>query len=479
MKQSSSLGGFSRGALISVVGVVLGGIFSYLTRKILVVHLSTEEYGFFYSIFSLACFGLALSDVGLGRSTTILMAKSVASENFIKMRQHFNVGFWFKAASSFFLALLFAVVAPIFFRQENVFVGGHQTLMILALFLPLQSLSGLFTASLNALQRYSARSIYQTLYFFIVMAVVLTGSFTTNKLLVPAIAYLLAALVLVVAGYYHLSKYSLKISFQLGTLISDWRENWFYAKWISLTVLAINTMNYLDTVMLFKVGGVASAAGYQVALPVAQIGRSFIVIPVIFAPVASDLWQKNRPNEIARICHFMTLAMLFFAGVLVMLLLPFAGDLLAIMFDERYRYVSRTLLILGGSMPILLIAEFYLNTLNAIEKPEKAAKVALSGMVLNIVFNFILIPRMGSSGAALATFSSYALIAIFAYTYLRKDISLRIPIKVLFLWLPVILYGGLFVESPGSHVLLVLLVVVYIGAGIVIGYREFFKLKRF
>ncbi len=479
MKNDSSLGKFSKGATISTVGVILGGIFSYLTRKILLVNLTAAEYGFFYSAFSLACLGLAISDVGLGRSTTLLIAKSFALGKKLDMRRHYSAGFWFRVVSSLFLALLFGVMAPQFFREENVLVNGSETLLLLALFLPLQSLSGLLIGSLDALQRFSARSIYQALYYIIITVLVFAGFFTDSKLPVPAAAYLLAALALVVIGFFHLQKFDLKISFRLNDISATWRENWFYAKWISLSVMAINTMNYLDTLMLSKVGGLAAAADYQVALPAAQIGRSLIVIPVIFAPVASNLWQKNKPAEIARICQLLTLVMLYCSGAVVMFLLPFGGDLLEFLFDERYRGVSQTLLILGSSMPILIIAEFYLSTLNGIEKPAAAAKVALLGMLANILLNILLIPHWGPSGAAVATLLSYLVIVVMTFYCLHRDISLKISMGSFLYWLPVVCYIFCFFRVPNNVFTLLFFAMVYLGLGVFIWFRKPWKSSYF
>lgn len=478
MEKNSGLIRFSQGALISTAGIILGGIFSYLTRKFLLLQLSATEYGFFYSVFSLASLGLALSDLGLGRATTLLMAKSAAGRNLIQMQRHFNLGFWFRAVGGSFLAILFFVAASFFFRQENSLAGSTQLLLIMSIFLPLQSLSGLCIGSFDALQQFTTRNIFQTLYYLLVMTAVLIGFLLPPKLLVPAFAYLIAALISVVIGYCILKKIGLKVSFKPRFFLSVWRENWAYVKWISLSVMAINTMNYLDTIMLSKIAGITSAADYQVALPVAQIGRSFIVLPVIFTPLATDLWHQNRADEIARICRLLTLVMLFSLGLIAMFLLPLGGDVLALLFDEQYRAVSTTLLILGCGMPILIIAEFYLNTLNAIEKPAIAATVAIVGMLANVVFNLMFIPEFGPSGAALATLLSYLIISGITYVCLNRYVLLKIPATVFILSLPVILYFICFYSRKVTSFGTFVLVVVYLGIGLIVGSQEFAGLVK-
>ena len=116
----------------------------------------------------------------------------------------------------------------------------------------------------------------------------------------------------------------------------------------------------------------------------------------------------------------------------MLLLFPLAGWLISFLFDKQYMWVGSTLIVLGCGMPLLVIAEFYLNTLNSIEKPRLAAYAALLGLVCNVAANLILIPRFNVLGAALATSLSFLVIIIIAYWHLQKIIDLQIDWQHIF-----------------------------------------------
>ena len=185
-------------------------------------------------------------------------------------------------------------------------------------------------------------------------------------------------------------------------------------------------MNHIDTLMLTWLHGLNSVAGYQVALPIAQIGRSLVFLPMIFMPIAADLWQRQQLTQIKEICNFVTLLMVFCTGAGFLLLWPLAGDLIVLLFDDRYRWAAPTLVVLGCGMPLLVVAQFYLNTLSGMERPRIAAISAFAGLFANIVLNLILIPHLGASGAALATILSFLLIALFTYFFLRRELALNL-----------------------------------------------------
>ena len=285
------------------------------------------------------------------------------------------------------MGLLVWFWAPTLLKNYFSFPAGLSTLFCLALFVPLQAVGGFVISSLEALQDFKARMVVQTLYYGTILGLVmlLTASLKT---LSPALAYSGAAILTLIGGFFYLnSRYGLHLDWNYKSWFAVWPETWIYARWLTLSIIALAIMNYIDTIMLTWLSDLNSVAGYQVALPIAQIARSLVFLPIIFMPIATDLWQRRQFMLIKDICNFVTLLMVFCAGAGFLFLLPFAGDLISILFDDRYRWVSSTLVVLGSGMPILVVAQFYLNTLNGMECPGIAAFASLSGLVANIIFD--------------------------------------------------------------------------------------------
>ncbi|HDS15624.1 MAG TPA: hypothetical protein ENN66_03250 [Proteobacteria bacterium] len=453
MPSASAYKSFSRGAALALTGVIAAGIISYLTRRILARELSPEEYGFFYGAFSFVSLGLAVVDLGLAKTGTVLMAKYAARGDRQTVNLFFSIVFIIKLSSSVLVGILVWFWSPILVQNYFSFPGGLPTMRCLALFIPLQTLGGLAIGSLEAMQDFGTRTLLQTIYYAIVLALVfiLTKRFNT---LAPALAYCAGAIFLL-TGIIHLARrHNLRVIWKRRAWGKAWPETWVYARWLTLSVVALGTMNYIDTLMLTWLSDLPSVAGYQVALPLAQIGRSLIFLPVVFMPIAAGLWQRNQLHQLRESCSFITLLMSFCSGAAFLLLLPEAGNLMALLFHERYRWAASSLVALGSGMPLLVLAEFYLNTICGMEQPRVAAGAALLGLLVNIFANLIFIPRFGALGAALATLLSYFLVALGAWFYLLRKLAFRLPwrplLSLILCPLPLALLFDLKVAPKGS-----------------------------
>lgn len=470
---------FTRGALISLIGVLLAGIVSYLTRRVLVLNLSPVEYGFFFSIFSLVSLGLAVVDLGLGNSGTVLMAKYSAQKKMGRVNLFFSVILLLKLLTGLLLGFLIWFWAPYLLKNYFSFSAGMSTVLCLALFVPLQAVGGFVISSLEAMQDFKARTIVQVIYYSTVLGLVLLLT-SYLKTLAPALAYCGASILALTGGFLYLkTRHGLYLDWNYRNWFLAWPETWIYARWLTLSVIALATMNYIDTLMLTWLSDLNNVAGYQVALPIAQIARSLVFLPIIFMPIAADLWQRRQLEQIKDICNFITLLMVFCAGAGFLFLLPFAGDLISILFDDRYRWSASTLIVLGSGMPILVVAQFYINTLNSIESPGIAAIAALFGLVSNIALNFFLIPHCGALGAAMATILSFLIIIIVAYFHLRRKLILCISCKSLSVLLILVIASSVFYRfSSGNWIWLTATLLIYCGTGLSMLYSHFVELKH-
>lgn len=472
---------FTRGAAISLLGVLLAGIISYLTRRVLVLHLSPVAYGFFYSAFAFASLGLAVVDLGLGNSGTVLMAKYAARGEMGRVNLFFSIILLLKLLTGLLLGLLIWFWAPRLVSDYFSFADGLTTMLCLSLFIPLQAVGGFVINSLEAMKDFKIRTVIQILYYGVIFGLVF---FLTDHLntLAPALAYCGAAALILVGGLIYLkARYGLCFAWRYRRWLMVWPEAWTYARWLTLSVIALATMNYIDTLMLTWLSGLNSVAGYQVALPIAQIARSLVFLPIIFMPIAADLWQRRQLTQIKEICNFITLLMVFCAGVGFLLLLPLAGDLISLLFDDRYRWAAPTLVVLGSGIPILVVAQFYLNTLSGMERPRIAAIAALIGLFANIVLNLILIPRFGALGAALATLLSYFLIAFFTYLNLRRELALNLswrPMLILLVMALLPVTGFKFCGGYVGRLWLLGVLPLYCGVGFFMLRSRFVALKR-
>lgn len=87
-------------------------------------------------------------------------------------------------------------------------------------------------------------------------------------------------------------------------------------------------------------------------------------------------------------------------------------------------------------VPFLLIA-FYFGAISgyigaifaAVNRTDIYAKSTVMGALINTILNFLLVYKIGSIGAAIATLVSYFTVWLIRYYYMKKIISLKIKIK--------------------------------------------------
>ena len=65
---------FLRGSAVSLLGAGVLGLVNYLIRRTLCINMTLEDYGIFYSAFSLFIMGFGITDFGLTQSGTVMIA---------------------------------------------------------------------------------------------------------------------------------------------------------------------------------------------------------------------------------------------------------------------------------------------------------------------------------------------------------------------------------------------------------------------
>jgi len=197
----------------------------------------------------------------------------------------------------------------------------------------------------------------------------------------------------------------------------------------------INSINLISTKLdIIFIGYFLTATDvgyYSVAL---ALSRFFWFIPQSVArityPVTSEYWHKKEYDVIQKI---LTKAMKFSTLILLTIGLAvafLAEDIISTLFGNNFIYATAPLLILligtivrgGTSQPIG-------GSLSAINRPDLPLKMAILMIAINAPLNFILIPKIGIIGAALATTISLLVGTIVSLLLTIKKLSLKFDIK--------------------------------------------------
>lgn len=151
---------------------------------------------------------------------------------------------------------------------------------------------------------------------------------------------------------------------------------------------------------------------------------------ILFSQIFIDAWQLSAVDESdkrTRVRFFSKVFRVYSGGVFTVAsaLIVFCQFITTILVAKSYYESWRF-------VPILIIATTYsciVNFLASVYMAEKKSLMALltaaSGAVTNLVFNFILIPRIGANGAAIATVLAFLMVFITRGANARKYIKIN------------------------------------------------------
>lgn len=187
-----------------------------------------------------------------------------------------------------------------------------------------------------------------------------------------------------------------------------------------------------DTLMLGRLGDVPLAAG--------AFGITLLMVPLLFGVgiatavsiKVSQALGSQQPQQ-AREALRQGLYLAFAFGVLTLLgaltLLPFLGIFRQA--PEVTAIVSTFFIIYAFSCIPEMLAMCLRNHANSLNRPWPTFSIVFAGVLLNILFNYLLIfgkwgfPRLELEGAALATLIARSLTFVSLLVWLRRDRSVR------------------------------------------------------
>jgi PST family polysaccharide transporter len=174
-----------------------------------------------------------------------------------------------------------------------------------------------------------------------------------------------------------------------------------------LSGLAVVLYMRLDTLMLQHMSGSEAVGIYAAATRLSEL---WYAIPVVVATAAFPSLVHSHDQSDAMFCRNMRRLYFWFAWMAVVIALPVSiasGWLVPALFGDEYRPASVVLAIHVWSCVAVYLGVasgqfLVIRNLQAI-----AFYRTMLGLICNIVLNFLLIPRYGPAGAALATLVSY------------------------------------------------------------------------
>lgn len=213
-----------------------------------------------------------------------------------------------------------------------------------------------------------------------------------------------------------------------------------YSIWFIVTPVVFTLFRYTDRLMINHFLGLHEVGIYSVASNIA--GLLFVlgvVLGKVLLPNLSKIWEQNQKEKAIFILNFATkINTLLLLGIAIVMVF-FKKPIISILYGAEY---------LEGLSVIGVLLVFWLfNTIfwiikgygELLEKPYFPFIGSVVGILLNVFLNYILIPRYGILGAAVATTAAFGITLIIIFA-LNIKAGMTVELKtVLICLLPLIL----------------------------------------
>ncbi|MGM9879723.1 MAG: polysaccharide biosynthesis C-terminal domain-containing protein [Bacilli bacterium] len=147
---------------------------------------------------------------------------------------------------------------------------------------------------------------------------------------------------------------------------------------------------------------------------------------IVFVPRNSNLYSEGKIDELNKNIH-LTCRIVFLLGFpLIFGIISVSDNLIPWYLGDEY---TKTALLMKILSPLVLFIGlstiFGSQYLVPTHQDKKFTISILTGTLINLIFNFILIPHYGSIGAAIATLIGEFIVMIMMYMFIRRNIKLK------------------------------------------------------
>jgi O-antigen/teichoic acid export membrane protein len=410
-----------KGAGFVLIGTLIGRAFGYGSRLI-IARLGAGDYGLVALGFAVMSIGVTLSMVGLQSGIVRYVSFYKGKED--KGRIKGTIISALKITLPLSLVLAFILFWQASWISIHVFHDANLTpiLRIFAVGIPFSVLaSNLLSATIGFQDmRYNvyAQYIFQEPLKLAAIVVLLLLGFGT---LGAAWGWVLAIIAMSFLAFYFLEKNVFPIFKTKVKAVSVDKELFAFSFPLLFAGIAGLVMGWTDTLMLGYFSSSADVGIYNAALPTAQVIRAVPgALGVIFFPVVSELYARDKIDDLRRTYSVVTKWMfsLIFPAFLLVVLFP--DKIIKILFGAEYIAGATALSILMFGFMISAVVGPAGEILRTYGRTKTVMMTNYLGAAINLGLNLLLIPIYGVNGAAIATGFCLALLYILNFLFAYK-----------------------------------------------------------
>jgi polysaccharide transporter, PST family len=372
------------------VGESLSNILAFLTTIYLARKLTDQGFGLWAFMQSIIAYLVIFVDLGLSTFGTREIAKSPNKAGTYLA----NI---FAIRSLMAIVIIFIVV---FFVSITTLSHEMKMLLVLgSLWLISQALNpDFFFQGLERMRGVAAWRILWRLFYLIPVLFFIKAR--TDLWLVP-IFYSLSG-ILTVFVIFPFIKIAVSEAIWKKIKPTEWLKYIKISIVMAASVFVIKIYYSFDTFMLGLIDSPEAVGWYQAAFKIITLFIGIaVLIQIAFAPYFSNSHQDVKKLKIGfrYICFVGAIMGGFFTIAIIVL----SEKLINVLYGVQYFNSINVLMLLALTVYLIFLELTYLSSMNYIGMHKQYLNIVLSGAIINILLNAILIPLLSTKGAAIST----------------------------------------------------------------------------
>ena len=431
---NNSLKLIAKSSFVIFIFIIISKILT-LGYRIIISGIGPEEYGLFSLAVMVSGWMIAFASLGLpmGLIRYISYYRGKKQDNKISYLIRISLGL--SIISSIFAGILLFILAE--FISISIFKKPDLIIYLrgFSLVIPLTILSGIFLSTIQAFEKVKSysfiRNVLDTGIKLIVLVSLIWIGFTNRAVI---FSYIFGMFVVLLVSYYiyknKISNLFKKYSLDIKNKKKITKKLFSYSWPLIFTGLIAFIFSWID---LFAIGyfieDVAQVGIYSAAVPLAAL---MAIAPSLFIQLFFPLITKEfakKDNKVIKEMSKQVGKWIFIINLpFLILILLFPGAIINLFFKPEYLAAINSLRFLSLGMffySIFIISE---NLLSMAGKTKIVLLNVIMASIINLILNFLLVPKYGIEGAAFATMITYISWSLFSLIQAQYHTKI-IPIK--------------------------------------------------
>ena len=402
---------------------------TYLIRILYARTLSIEAYGLFYAL--IAFMGLIgrFNDLGTSPALVHYLPKYIHEKATKKIKAAITTVFIIEITTAIIIAitvlLLKKTLAQTYFKTNLAIT----VLPIFAFIFIVQNINDILV---NVFKGYRKEALYSSmnpirLLIVLIMSAIAATIFKENIITIFSLIWVSSFLVNVIIYTPFLIKP--KQILKTKILVFDkktTKELFKYGIFVMLTGIAGIFLGRIDTIMLTAFKGVKQTGLYETALPIAGILlTTTIPITTFLFPQISHYYHTKQNKAIKTTMQTIYNTGIFLFLPISVIIMMYPQEIITIMFGQKYLQAKTALQILTAGYIFAVLHGINTTILNGTGQIKETSKIIYTGAITNIILNLIMIPKLGITGAAIATSTSTLIMFMLSMKETIKKIKFK------------------------------------------------------